>query len=250
MPFEPGVDIIVLTSSSRACLRSGWLIIGWLLLQIVLRFFHGCLLTSSLSTILSWLRWLWCIKSGDSSRCLWAWWDWRYVACIVCLNGWGQSFRFLWYRSFLSLRCLRKATSSLLHYTSHWLGSALGRCSRRGFGWSDCRVFRHFVFSDIVRLICFIISSHKVPLVNLLTEARRCYRTRWITICGSDWVRRFASLGLTALWCLQLLNKSLLFLVKWVKYAARSCILISLHSIVINVLHAGWYDSLLPVGIV
>ena len=203
MPFESGVDVIALTSSSsRARLRSGWLIIVvWLLLQIVLRFFHGGLQTSSLSTILSGLWWLWCVKSGDCSRCLWACWNRRHISCIVCLNDWCQSFWFLWYRSFLSLRCCRKATTTLLHYTSHWLSSALGRCSRRGFGWSDCRVFRHLVLSDIIRLTCFIISSHEVSLVNLLTETRRCKRTRWVTICSSDWVRWFASLGLTAFWC-------------------------------------------------
>ena len=253
MPFESGVDIIALTtssSSSRARLRPGWLIIVVrLLLQITLRFFHGGLQTSSLSTILSGLWWLWCVKSGDCSRCFWACWDWRNVPCIVCLNDWRQSFWFLWYWSFLSLRCCRKATTTLLHYTSHWLSSALSLCCRRGFGWSDCRVFRHLVLSDIIRLTCFII-SYEVSLVDLSTETRRCKRTRWITVCGSDWVRRFASLGLTALWCFQLLNKSLLFLVKWVEYAARSCILISFNSFVINVLHTSWYDSLLPVGLI
>ena len=172
MPFEPGVDIIILTgSSSRARLRSSRLAIAWLLLQIILRLLYGGLQSSSLSSTLSGLRWFWCVKSGHCSRRLRSRWSRWNLPCIICLNDWRQSFSFLWYRSFLGLRCWRYTTTTLFHYTPHRFGSALCRDSRRGFRWSDWGVFRHLILSDIIGLIRLIVIRHEISLVDLLAEA-------------------------------------------------------------------------------
>ena len=178
MPFESGVDIIALTSSGgRARLRSCRLrlIIVWLLLQIILRLFRGGLLTCSLSSTLSRLRWFWCIKSGHCCRCLWPCWGRRYLPCtIVCLDARSCSFWSLWYWSFLGLRCWCEGTTTLLHYTPHWFACALDLGSWGSFRWCNCGVFRHLVLSDIIGLLCFIIIRHEISFIDLLTETRTC----------------------------------------------------------------------------